>query len=153
MKASILFGIIIFFSSLGNIRAQSRSGSQLSDNSEMIGCIENKKKLLERTWQLKSVDVPGVVLTTEQKIEMEKSLLNTTTIQYVAGKVIYKTPKLSGTGYDITEYQWKLNNDCQRVTVINSKDKSMDTIKIKVTDRMLIIDQVGLGTMTFVPKF
>jgi len=118
-----------------------------------LAVLRIKKKLLERTWQLKSVDVPGVVLTTEQKIEMEKSLLNTTTIQYVAGKVIYKTPKLSGTGYDITEYQWKLNNDCQRVTVINSKDKSMDTIKIKVTDRMLIIDQVGLGTMTFVPKF
>ena len=150
MKSNFL-GLFMFCFSFCSVQAQTRGKSPVSTAESNGDCVVNQQKLLTRTWILKSVDVPGVVLTSEQKDEMEKTLQNTT-LKYYGGKVVYRMPNSTGTGFEITEYTWRIGNDCEKVIVTNLKDRTVDTIKIKIVRDQLIIDQKGLGTMTLVSK-
>lgn len=150
MKLSYL-GMFMFCFSFCSVQAQTRGKSNTINAESNVDCVVNQQKLLTRTWILKSVDVPGVVLTSEQKNEMEKSFQNTT-LKYYGGKVVYRMPNSAGTGFEISEFIWKLGSDCEKVFVTNLKDHTVDTIRIKILKDQLIIDQKGLGTMTLVSK-
>ena len=114
-------------------------------------CIDKKKILLTRTWQMKSVEIPGVVYTQEQKQEMADAFKHHT-LTFLNGKVTIQSPNAVGNGYDTSEVFWTIQKDCQTIKIFNPKDKSTSISHFIVTENKLVWDQGDLGVVTFIPS-
>jgi hypothetical protein len=112
--------------------------------------LEAKQKLLNGTWRMKSIEIPGVVYNQEQRKEMEYAFQKHT-LSYLNGKVIIKTPSEVDTSFEVNNVIWTIQNDCETIKIYNPKDKSVTFLHFSVTESKLILDRGELGVVTFVP--
>lgn len=144
------FSILLLVFSLVQLPAftQSNGKSLLTDS--LKKCFEKKQKLLNGTWRMKSVEIPGVVYNQEQRKDMESAFQNHT-LTYTNGKVNIKTPSGSDTSIEITNVIWTIQNDCETLNIFNPKDKSVTISHYTVTESKLVLDRGEFGVVTFVP--
>jgi hypothetical protein len=112
-------------------------------------CLELKQKLLNGTWRMKSVEIPGIVYNQEQRKDMESAFQNHT-LTYTNGKVLIKTPSGNDTSFEVTNAIWTIQNDCETIKIFNLKDKSVTITHFSVSESKLILDRKELGVVTFV---